>query len=212
MNNPDTSTDAQTRTILDYYSKKGPIQITHASPEMLVGRYLAKVMTQEEWVGKTILELGAGCSQYIPVFLGGGCKRYYANELIRERLEVVRANDPRYNEVPGDFRSIELPEKVDIVLASLVMMYLVPMHDEFVWKIGQCLKPGGVFLSMDPNYFCPLSIGRRFSAPTPARIFNPCRFANRFRRNGFVIEKLVPFTAPLPWTTGNWLLGHHVLA
>jgi hypothetical protein len=71
------------------------------------------------------------------------------------------------------------------------------------------MKPGGIFLSYDPNYICPLSIYRRFSdrVSNPARLFNPLRYANHFRRHGFEVEKLVPLTAKYPWTVGNWLLG-----
>ena len=41
----------------------------------------------------------------------------------------------------------------------------------------------------------------------PARLFNPFRYADTFRSHGFEVEKLVPFTAPLPFTTGSWLMG-----
>jgi hypothetical protein len=84
------------------------------------------------------------------------------------------------------------------------------MFEELAAKISDTLKTGGLFLSMDPNYFCPLSVYRRFAdrrTTNPSRVFSPFRYASIFRRHGFVIEKLVPFTAPLPWTTGNWLLG-----
>jgi hypothetical protein len=62
---------------------------------------------------------------------------------------------------------------------------------------------------MDANYFCPLSIYRNIAERTnnPARVFSPFRYADMFRKNGFVVEKLVPFTASVPSVTGNWLLG-----
>jgi SAM-dependent methyltransferase len=201
--------DPHTQIILDRYADRQNIGIHHISPDVLVARYLGKVMVQEELAGKTILEIGAGCSQYAALFLESGCKKYYANDLIPERLARVRVSDPRFVELPGDFRAIDVPEPVDITFANLVMMFVMPLLDEFIAKIAQSLNRGGVFLSMDSNYLCPLSIYRRFAdrKNNPARLFNPFRYAEAFRHEGFEVERLVPFTPPLPWTTGNWVLG-----
>ena len=205
----DRETNPHTQIILDRYADRENISFRHVPQDLLVTRYLSKVMAPEELAGKTILELGAGCSQYIPIFLRYGCNRYYANDIIPERLAAVRVNDPRYVEIPGDFRAIAIPEPVDLLFANLTMMYIQPLLEDFVDKIRQSLKSGGIFLSMDPNYICPLSVYRRFADRTanPARLFSPFRYAAIFKRNGFAIEKLVRFTASLPWTTGNWALG-----
>lgn len=201
--------DPHTQIILDRYADRENIGIVRTPPDVLISRYLSKVMRPEELADKTIFELGAGCSQYVPVFLSAGCAKYYANDIIPERLKVIRVDDSRYVEVPGDFRTIAVPEKVDIVFANLVMMMIMPMLEEFVDKIADSLKPGGLFLSMDSNYVCPLSVYRRFAdrRPNPVRLFSPFRYANVFRKKGFEVEKLVPFTAHYPWATGNWLLG-----
>lgn len=203
------SVDPHTQIILDRYADRQNIQLLRTDPTVLIERYLSKVMTVEQIKDKTILELGAGGSQYVPVFLGNGCKRYYANDIIPERLKVVRVDDSRFVEMPGDFRDIELPEPVDIVFANLTMMFLQPMLNEFVPRIRDSLKKNGIFLGCDPNYICPLSIYRRFAdrGANPARVFNPFRYAKAFQRHGFEVEKLVPLTAAYPWTTGNWLLG-----
>lgn len=208
-NNPEPESDPHTRIILERYKDRENVGIVHTSPDIVVERYLAKVANPAEFRDKVILELGAGCSQYIPVFLDNGCKRYYANDIIPERLAVVRVDDLRFIELPGDFREIEVPEPVDIVFESLTMMFVQPMREEFVAKIAATVKPGGLFLGFDPNYLCPLSIYRRFRdrVANPARLFNPFRYAGTFRRHGFEVEKLVPFTAPLPFTTGSWLMG-----
>ena len=205
----DGPVDSHTKIILERYADRGNIGIIHSPPDMIVERYLSKAMWPAEFNGKTIIEIGAGCSQYIPVFLSYGCKTYYANDLIPERLAATRPDDPRYVELPGDFRKIEVPEQVDIVFACLTMMFIMPMLDQFMGKIRDTLKPGGVFVSMDPNYFCPLSVYRRFAdlKPNPAKLFSPLRYANAFRESGFELEKLVPFTTSFPWTTGSWLMG-----
>jgi SAM-dependent methyltransferase len=204
-----TRVDPHMQTIMERYADRENIGLVRTNPELLVNRYLSKIMDPETLRDKTILEIGAGCSQYVPVFLNYGCKRYYANDLIPERLKIVRVKDVRYHEIVGDFRSIALPEQVDLVFASLTMMFLVPMFLDLIIKIRDSLKVGGAFVSMDANYLCPLSVYRRFAdrKNNPARLFSPFRYADSFRRNGFVVEGLVPFTAPFPWTTGSWLMG-----
>ena len=201
--------DEHTKIILERYADRGNIGVLHTPPEQIVNRYLKKVMEPEELEGKTILEIGAGCSQLIPVFMKYGCKRYYANDLIPERLAKTRVDDPRYVELPGDFRKIDVPEPVDFVFASLTMMLVIPMLDEFAIKIGEVLKPGGEFLSMDSNYYCPVSIYRHLTEKNanPVKLFTPHGYASTFRRHGFVVEKLLPFAGPYPSATGNWLAG-----
>lgn len=195
------------KIILDRY--RGPAAAYHTPTDVLVDRYLSKVLSLDELRGKKILEIGAGCSQYVDLFLQSGCSVYYANDLVPARLEISRVSDPRYRELPGDFLKISVPEQVDLVFANLTMMMLVPMFDSFARKVYQSLSPGGIFLSMDANYYCPLSIIRRFSdrKANPVRLFAPHRLARIFRQYGMQTEALVPFTARFAWTTGNWLLG-----
>jgi hypothetical protein len=204
-------TDAEfadhTKMILDRYADRENIAVHQIDDSVLIGRYLSKVMDLNEVKGKTLLELGAGCSSYIPLFLKSGVGKYIANDLIPERLAAVDPGDARFVSLPGDFRSIVVPEKADIVLASLTMMMVVPMMDEFVGKLADTVKPGGHFMAMDANYICPYSIYRRFAVGGPIQLFNPFSYADKFRKAGFEVEKLVPFTAAYPWTTGNWLAG-----
>lgn len=201
--------EQHTKLILERYKGEGGVLVHPIAPQALIDKYLSKVMSPAEIEGKRILELGAGCSTYVPVFLDNGCTRYYANDIIPARLASIRVSDPRYVEAPGDFRKIELPERVDIVFASLMMMMVVPMHDEFIAKIADSLVSGGLCLTMDANYLCPFSVYRRFAdrRVNPVRLFNPFAYANKFRRHGFKVEKLVPFTAAYPATIGNWLAG-----
>jgi SAM-dependent methyltransferase len=204
------SGDSHVQLILDRYKNRENIKIHRTEPQILVDRYLRKIALPNEFSGKTILEIGAGCSQYIPVFLGSGCAMYYANDIIPERLAATRSHDPRYVEISGDFRKIDAPVSVDIVFSTLTMMFVIPMLGEFVEHIHRVLKPGGLFIGMESNHICPLSIYRRFADRGPAnptRLFNPFTYARRFADKGFDIEKLVPFTAGMEWTTGNWVTG-----
>lgn len=201
--------ESHTRLILERYADRENISVHRIDRDRLIGRYLSKAMDPVEIRGRTILELGAGCSSYVSVFLEKGCRNYYANDIIPERLAAVRVDNPRYHEIPGDFRKIKMPDDVDMIFANLTMMFIVPMLAEFVDKIAATLPSGGHFLSMDANYFCPLSVYRRFadSRANPARLFSPFAYANLFRRHGFEVQRLVPFTGAYPSTAGNWLLG-----
>lgn len=203
--NPEQHTDI----IIARYTDHAAINFSQYPPDLLVSRYLSKVMSPGEFDGKTLLEIGAGCSHYATVFLENGCKQYYANDLIPQRLAASRKEDSRYIELPGDFLKIVIPQPVDFIFACLTMMFVMPMLDEFIAKIWDSLEPGGQFISMDPNYLCPLSIYRRFTdhMPNPARLFRPHRYAEAFRRHGFKVDSLVPFTARSSITTGSWLLG-----
>jgi predicted nicotinamide N-methyase len=127
MTTPDQSKiDSHIQIILDRYADRENIKILNTPPSYLLSHYLSNVLQPEELHGKTILEIGAGGSQYIPVFLDAGCEEYYANDIIPERLAASRVKDARYHELPGDFRHIDLPEPVDIVFANLTMMFLQP--------------------------------------------------------------------------------------
>ena len=208
-NDTNAAHEEHTKLILERYKDRENVSVHQISHEAMVERYLSKVMVVRELQGKVLLELGAGCSTYVPLFLESGLARYYANDIIPERLEATRVDDPRFVALPGDFRTIEIPEPVDIIFASLTMMLVMPMLDDFIVKIRSALKPGGIFMSMDANYFCPLSVYRRYAdrGANPVRMFNPFRYADKFRMAGFEIEKLVPFTAPAPGVGDNWLLG-----
>ena len=164
-----------------------------------------------EFSGKSVLEIGAGCSLFLPIFLEYGCRKLIANDLLAERLALNDINDSRYSAVAGDFLETEFSENgFDLIFAHLTMMFVIPMLDEFFAKACRLLKPGGLLVTIDPNYLCPLSIYRIYadnSGANPATIFNPFNFAKVARQQGFMVEKLVPFTSGFGWTKGNWALG-----
>lgn len=172
--------------------------------------YISKVLNKNDIYNKKILELGGGGSVYIDFFLKNNCMNYYVNDLVLQRLKMNSCSDLRYKEFLGDFIELEMNEKVDIVMSNLTIMFLVPLFDDAIKAINRFLKIDGIFINMDPNYLCPLSIYRLYAdkkGSNPARFFNPLSFAQKFRDNGFEVELLIPYTAKYPFTTGNWLLG-----
>jgi SAM-dependent methyltransferase len=209
MTDTATSNANHMQIVLDRYADRENIGVVHTDQEQLYQRYLSRAMTLDELQSKRILEIGAGCSQYIPLFLDNGCDAYFANDLIPERLAATRVENPRYHELPGDFLTIDLPEPVDIMIATLTMMCLKPLFADFAKRIAEGLKPGGVFLSMEANYYCPYNTLRNYfvKGSNPVIPFSPFAYARIFKEHGFEIEKLVPFTSRYPWTNGNWALG-----
>jgi SAM-dependent methyltransferase len=201
--------EAHMQIVADRYADRENIGVLRTDEETLYNLYLSKAMKREEIAGKRILELGAGCSQYIPLFLNSGCADYYANDLIPERLAATRVTASRYHELPGDFLKIALPEPVDIAFATLTMMCVKPLFADFAKRINESLKPGGVFMSMEANYYCPYNTWRNYfvKGSNPVIPFSPFAYARIFKEHGFEIEKMVPFTSRYGWTTGNWALG-----
>lgn len=176
--------------------------------ELLEQLYIHHGLDLSEIEGKVVLEIGAGCSQYIPLFLKHGCSRFYANDLIPERLAVIAPNDPRFVVLPGDFREIEIPEKVDIVFCSLTLMMLKPLFPSLAKAIHGALKPGGIFVCTEANYTCPLTLWRWWRRYDPSiKIYTPRSLAKAMIDAGLAIERMTPITPPLPWTRGIWLLG-----
>lgn len=185
--------------------------VRHNIPLEESERRLRKVAGPEDFAGKRVLEIGAGCSPYLQLFLNWKCNDLVANDLMPERLALNGITDSRYRELPGDFMNIDVEvSSFDVIFANLTMMFLVPMMWEVISRIEALLAPGGKLITFDPNYICPLSIYRRYadrSGANPARVFSPYRYASLVDGAGLRVERLVPFTSNIEWTVGNWLLG-----
>jgi SAM-dependent methyltransferase len=202
--------NAQTRIINKRYAGD-QFNVVHEVPKGTLIGNLSHLVDLEELRGKTILEIGAGCSNYLALFLEFGVEQLLANDLVERRLKLNDIKDPRYLELPGDFLEINFAEyKVDIIFSHLTYMFMVPILNEMFLKARAVLKPGGLLITIDPNYICPISLYRYFVGRgelNPARLFNPFKFAKITQVNGLTVDRLVPFTSNQTWATGHWLLG-----
>lgn len=185
--------------------------MVHSVPRDVVERRLARVASPSDFKDKRVLEVGAGCSFYLQLFLDYGCRELVANDLMPERLKLNNISDIRYSAVAGDLLQIDLGEEsFDIVFANLTLMFLVPMLDEVFVRLARILKPGGLLLSVDPNYLCPISLYRTFSdrsGANPAKVFNPFSFKRAAKFAGFEVHRMAAFTGDVSWGDGSWLLG-----
>lgn len=204
------SKDRQIEIIRRRYNKKEFNVVADIDRQVLL-RNLRKIVDPDRFRDKAVLEIGAGCSLYLPIFLDSGCGNLVANDLVDERLKLNQITDDRYVEVAGEFLETQFEEEgFDIIFSHLTLMFVIPMLDEFFAKMHKLLRPGGLLITFDANYLCPLQFYRRFSdrsGSNPATIFNPFSYAGRARKIGFNVEKLVPSTNNCDWATGNWLLG-----
>ena len=191
--------------------RRAEYNVVHDIDKTTLLSNLRKVIDPSDFEDKVVLEIGAGCSLYLPLFLEFGCKKLVANDLVEERLKLNKIDDERYVEVLGDFLEVDFEEeKFDVVFASLTLMFVIPMLDEFFSKIYRLLKAGGVLVTYDPNFLCPVSIYRYFvnkNDLNPTCLFNPFKFVGIARKEGLKIEKMVPFTSNFEWTSGRWLIG-----
>ena len=108
-----------------------------------------------------LLEIGAGCGALTGLF----CEkvdRVVAVELSRRRAEIIaqRHKDKSNLEIiVGNFNDIKLDEKFDYITLIGVLEYAAQYtqsgkpHGDFLKKINNCLKPGGVVIIAIENRF-----------------------------------------------------------
>jgi SAM-dependent methyltransferase len=189
----------------------GSHAVVHDTPRAVLIANIKSALDLAEVSDKVVLEIGAGTSLYLKMFLENDCRRLIANDLSEAALRLIPIDDPRFEPLPGDFLKAPIPDNsVDIVFAHLTLTVVEPLLDQFFARIFRLLKPGGLLVTRDINYFCPVAHYRRLRAPTRSavlKLYSPLRYKRQVTNAGFAVERIVPSTTNHPWTTGNWLLG-----
>ena len=106
---------------------------------------------------KTILEIGAGSGDNLIAFKRFGFKwnNIYANELLEDRVKVLKENLPISNIYPGDALELKFEDKFDIVFQSTVFTSI--LDDDFKQKLANKMYDmtkmgGGVVMWYDFKY------------------------------------------------------------
>ncbi len=71
--------------------------VLHQTPRNTLLDNLSALMEPRGLAGKTILEIGAGGSAYIQLFLDLGVRQYIANDLVAKRLQLNSVRDLHYD-------------------------------------------------------------------------------------------------------------------
>ncbi|WP_411032161.1 class I SAM-dependent methyltransferase [Spongiimicrobium sp. 3-5] len=157
----------ETQKIIDRYEKrkgdknveKNSTKYTHYMRHMKIereSRYATIVQDRFDSLnGIKVLEVGAGTGDNIGIFkeLGINHQHIFANELLSDRLAVLRQRHPDINVIDGDALKITEEEggTFDIVLQATVFTSI--LDSEFKTKLANkmwsLLKPGGVIIWYD---------------------------------------------------------------
>lgn len=103
-----------------------------------------------------LMEIGAGMGTNIYFFLKHGLKTHniYANELLDDRLKILRENFPLINTISGDASKLKFHNEFDIVLQSTVFTSILSNELKIaiaqqMWKMK---KDNGIILWYDFIY------------------------------------------------------------
>ncbi len=119
-----------------------------------------------DWHGKdlrgvTFLEIGAGEGTNIPLFYKLGLSRsdIWLNELLEDRIRVLKSKYSETNILPGNALDLKFREKFDIVFQSTVFSSIFDFgfKQALASKMIEFLKPGGLMLWYDFIYDNPFN-------------------------------------------------------
>lgn len=99
------------------------------------------------------MEIGAGSGGNMPFFLNLGIKKenMFANELLDDRVQGLKKNQPGINIYPGNALDINFVEEFDIVFQSTVFTSVIDdnFRKQLADKMWAMLKKGGMVLWYD---------------------------------------------------------------
>lgn len=103
-----------------------------------------------------ILEIGAGSGDNLLAFKRFGIKwdNIYANELLEERVAMMKDNIPNANILPGDALELDFVRYFDIILQSTVFTSILDYEfkKKLADKMTQMVKEDGLLLWYDFKY------------------------------------------------------------
>lgn len=148
-------------SIKEQYNKRGHLSSLYNSYYSMRtmherGEKLRELLEKYYCRDKTVFELGAGHGGNIPILLMCGFRKenIHLNELLPERIAVIKQNNPEYKLFEGDFLKLSITEKYDFVFQSTVFSSVLSeeLRIKLAQKMWDILKPGGHILWYDFTY------------------------------------------------------------
>jgi len=154
----------------DYFKSYDALQVHELmlkdKPRVLAYQQ-AILKNAKDFAGKVVLDVGTGTG-ILSLFAvrDGGAKKVYAVEaslmsLLAENLIATNGFADRIEILHGRIETIELPEKVDIIISEWMGFFLLheSMLDSVLFARDKWLKPGGfVFPNRAKLLLCPVSM------------------------------------------------------
>ncbi|MCU0360940.1 MAG: class I SAM-dependent methyltransferase [Bacteroidia bacterium] len=120
------------------------------------GEKIREILSNHQCRDKSVLELGAGHGGNIPMLLMCGFlkENIHLNELLPERIKVIKDNFAEYSLYEGDFLELEFKQKYDYVFQSTVFSSVLDNQTRktLADKMWDLLKPGGYIVWYDFVY------------------------------------------------------------
>jgi SAM-dependent methyltransferase len=192
--------------IRSYYKKIG-LKISESNAFVIKNIYLKNILVEKDVIDRSILEVGAGGSQFKEIFIDWGCDKYTGVELISSRIPVDRRSNVSYYNIP--FENFTLDEKFDIIFFSLTYMYMED-RASVQKNIVNLLKKGGKVIFLEPNSIMPFTFYRfliaKFFKDSPLKLTNVYRLIDDLQYLGLNLEYKEFYSRDLPFTN-NMMLG-----
>jgi SAM-dependent methyltransferase len=149
-----------------YEARKGSTDVASAMAASTYNKYIADEREQvyamflrshfSDMSRLRLLEIGAGSGSNLPCFhdMGIPWSGLYANELLEERVAMLKNNFPEVSVYPGDALALPFQETFDVVFQSTVFTSILDadFKRKLAQKMWQMTRPGGMVLWYDFVY------------------------------------------------------------
>lgn len=141
-----------------YYQTKP--EDRRAIPYQHLGAYIRGSFGLDFFRGRTVLDLGCGEGVYSAWIADEGrAERVLGVDLTEHRLRrEYEARLPNLQLLASDLFAFEPPEAFDVVFMNLVLHHLRFRLDDAIALVFRCLKPGGRFAAIEPNFYSPAAL------------------------------------------------------
>ncbi len=114
---------------------------------------IREILTKHRKQDHTILEIGAGHGDNVPVLHGAGFEWHniFLNELLPERLHNIRSRYPQTTVIAGNALDADFKQQFNVVFQSTVFTSIISqeLRQKLAQKMWELLLPGGIILWYD---------------------------------------------------------------